>query len=58
MLVVMPTDPRALVDLLMYLEKNFSMEICGRSLAFDLLRILRLSLRAVTKYGKRRSRYE
>jgi len=54
----MPTDPRALVDLLMYLEKNFSMEICGRSLAFDLLRILRLSLRAVTKYGKRRSRYE
>jgi hypothetical protein len=61
LLVVMPTDPKALVDLLMYLEKNFSVlppEIAtgasnGQSLAFDLLRTVRLSLRDIAKYGKR-----
>jgi hypothetical protein len=60
LLVVMPTDPKALVDLLMYLEKNFSVlppEIAagasnGESLAFDLLRTVRLSLRQIAKYGK------
>jgi hypothetical protein len=45
---------------LFYLEKNFSVlppEIAcgdsnGQSLAFDLLRTVRLSLRAISKYGK------
>jgi hypothetical protein len=49
LLVAMPTDPRGLVDLLMYLEKNFSIlpqESCGRSLAFDLLRA------PFTRYGR------
>jgi hypothetical protein len=49
----MPTDRRALVDLLLYLEKNFSVlpqEFCGRSLAFDLLRTMRL--RKYEGYGK------
>jgi hypothetical protein len=39
----------------LYLEKNFSLlpqECCGRSLAFDLLRTMRLSLRKIAKYGK------
>jgi len=51
----MPTDPKALADLLMYLEKHFSLlppEINGKSLAFDLLRTMRLSLRHIAKYGK------
>jgi hypothetical protein len=55
LLIVMPTDRRALVDLLLYLEINFSVlpqECRGRSLAFDLLRTLRLSLRRSEKYGK------
>ena len=55
LVICMPTDPRALVDLLLYLEKNFSIlpqEISGRSLAFDLLRTTRLSLRKVARYGK------
>jgi hypothetical protein len=55
LLICMPTDPRALVDLPLYLEKHFSVlpqEICGRSLAFELLHIVRLSLRKITKYGK------
>ena len=55
MVTVMPTDRRALVDLLLYLEKNFSVlpqEFCGRSLAFDLLRTMRLSLRKQARYGK------
>jgi hypothetical protein len=60
LLVVMPTEPKALVDLLFYLEKNFSVlppEIAcgasnGQSLAFDVLRTVRLSLRAISKYGK------
>jgi hypothetical protein len=60
LLVVMPTDLKALVDLLLYLEKNFSVlppEIAcgvsnGQSLAFDLLRTVRLSLREIAKYGK------
>jgi hypothetical protein len=48
LVIIMPTDRRALVDLLLYLEKNFSalpQEICGRSLAFELLHTMRLSLR-------------
>jgi hypothetical protein len=61
----MPTDPKGLVDLLMYIEKNFTSlpaeVVCGgdfggmprvESLAFNLLRTMRLSLRAVAKYGK------
>jgi hypothetical protein len=55
LVIVMPTDRRALVDLLLYLEKNFSVlpqEFCGRSLAFDLLRTMRLSLRKYEGYGK------
>jgi hypothetical protein len=57
----MPTDPKALVDLLLYLEKNFTavpQEIIrgaggsAQSLAFDLLRTVRLSLREIAKYGK------
>jgi hypothetical protein len=60
LLICMPTDPKGLVDLLMYLEKNFSTlppeiihaGINGQSMAFDLLRTLRLTLREVVKYGK------
>jgi hypothetical protein len=55
LVIAMPTDRRALVDLLMYLEKNFSVlpqEICGRSLAFDLLRIMQMSLRKSEGCGK------
>jgi hypothetical protein len=58
--IIAPTDLRALVDLLMYLEKNFSTlpqtishgSACEQSIAFSLLRTMRLSLRAVAKYGK------
>jgi hypothetical protein len=58
--IIAPTDLRALVDLLMYLEKNFStlpatVSHSGsseQSIAFSLLRTMRLSLRAVAKYGK------
>ena len=58
--IIEPTDLRALVDLLMYLEKNFSTlpatithgGSCEQSIAFSLLRTMRLSLRAVAKYGK------
>ena len=61
LLVVMPTDLKALIDLMLYLEKNFSLlppEIaCGasnsQSLAFTLLQTVRLSLREIAKYGKR-----
>jgi hypothetical protein len=56
LVVCMPTDPRALVDLLLYLEQHFSVlpeEISGRSLAFDLLKTVRLSLRRIENYGKR-----
>jgi hypothetical protein len=55
LLVTMPTDPKGLVDLLMYLEKNFSVlpqELCGRSLALELLRTMRLSLRRIARDGK------
>jgi hypothetical protein len=55
LVVVMPTSPRALVDLLLYLEKHFTtlpQEVNGRSLAFDLLRTVRLSLRKIAQYGK------
>ena len=54
----MPTDIKALVDLLVYLGKNISVPelACGasngQSLAFELLRTVRLSLRATSKYGK------
>ena len=47
-----PTDIRALVHLLMYLEKKFTIlpqEMVGRSLAFDLLRTMRLSLRKIAR---------
>ena len=51
LLIVMLTEPKALVDLPFYLEKNFSVlppEIAcgvsnGQSLAFDLLRTVRLA---------------
>ncbi|MCG2639671.1 MULTISPECIES: hypothetical protein [Bradyrhizobium] len=60
LLIVMPTDLKALVDLLLYLEKNFSLlppEIAtgvsnGQTLAFTLLQTVRLSLRRIAKYGK------
>jgi hypothetical protein len=55
LVVVMPTDLKALCDLTMYLEKHFTAlpeEVNGRSLAFYLLHTVRLSLRAVAKYGK------
>jgi len=60
LLICMPTDPKALVDLLLYLERNFSVlpqEImrgggAGESLAFYLLRTVRLSLRPIARYGK------
>jgi hypothetical protein len=53
----LPADqaPGALVDLLLYLEKHFTTlprEVNGRSLAFDLLRTVRLSLRKIAQYGK------
>ena len=54
-MIVMPTDHKALVDLLLYLEQNFSVlpqEFHGRSLAFNLLRTMRLSLRRYARYGK------
>jgi hypothetical protein len=57
LLITMPTERRALVDLLLYLEKNFTVlpqEISDRSLAFDLLRTMRLSLRRYEKYGQGR----
>jgi hypothetical protein len=60
LLICMPTDPKGLVDLSLYLEKNFSVlpqEIThgagtSQSLAFDLLRTVRLSLREIAKYSK------
>jgi hypothetical protein len=66
LLICMPTDPKGFVDLLMYLEKNFSVlpqEIthgasATQSLGFDLLRTVRLSLRAIAKYGKHGPDYE
>jgi hypothetical protein len=56
LLICMSTDIRGLVDLLMYMEKNFTVlppEIVhyanggGQSLAFDLLKTARLSLREI-----------
>jgi hypothetical protein len=59
LLICMSTDLRALVDLLMYPEKNFSvlpLELWqnggSSSLAFYMLRTMRLSLRRVAQYGK------
>jgi len=58
LLICMPTDPKGLIDVLMYLEKNFSVlpqEVFsshnggGQSLAFYLLRTVRLSLRQAFK---------
>jgi hypothetical protein len=65
LLIVMPTEPTAPVDLLFYLEKNFSVlppEIAcasnGQSLAFDLLRTARLSLRAIRRMANMGRRHE
>jgi hypothetical protein len=60
LLVCLPTDPKGLVDLLLYLEKNFSTlppELIhagsdGQSLAFDLLRTMRQTIRELVRYGK------
>ena len=60
LLICMPTDPKALVDLLLYLEKNFTTlpaemihaSNSGQSLAFDLLRTMRLTIREIVRYGK------
>jgi hypothetical protein len=64
LLICMPTDPKGLVDLLMYLEKNFSVlpqEIsqgagANQSLAFDLLRtpIMKRRRRSVSKRNRQR----
>jgi hypothetical protein len=51
----MPTDIQALVDLLLYLEQNFGVlphELRNQSLAFFMLRTVRLSLRAIARHGK------
>jgi hypothetical protein len=56
LVIVMPTDRRALVDLLLYLQNNFSVlpqEIVGRSLALKLLQTMRLSLRKLKDTGRR-----
>lgn len=63
LLICMPTDPKGLVDLLLYLEQNFSVlpdEITSgshksESLAFNLLRTVRLSLREISGLRKGRS---
>jgi hypothetical protein len=65
LLICMPTDPKGLVDLLQYLEHNFSvlpeeMRSCrgsnsSESLAFNLLRTVRLSLREIAGLRKGRS---
>ncbi|WP_143199282.1 hypothetical protein [Bradyrhizobium sp. NAS80.1] len=50
-----PADPKALVDLLLYMEKNFTtlpQEVVGRSLALNLIHTVPMSLRKITKYGK------
>ena len=60
LVIVMPTELKGLVDLLLYLERNFSAlpqevtrgQPAEESLAFNLLRTVRLSLREVAKYGK------
>jgi hypothetical protein len=63
LLICMPTDPKGLVDLLLHLEQNFSVlpnEITSgshksESLAFNLLRTVRLSLRGISGLRKGRS---
>jgi hypothetical protein len=55
LLVCTPHDPRGLVDLLLYLEQNWTVmprEFDHKSTAFAILRSMRLSLRAVAKIGK------
>lgn len=55
LLVDMPTDLHGLIDLMMYMEKNFSLlpqELNGKSLALTLLKTVRLSLRHVAANGK------
>jgi hypothetical protein len=62
LLICMPTDPKGLVDLLLYLEQNFSVlpseltssGIKSESLAFHLLRTVRLSLREIARLRKGR----
>jgi hypothetical protein len=52
LMIVMPTEHRALIDLLLYLEQNFSLlprEINEQSTVLSLLRTMRISLR---RYGK------
>lgn len=53
LIICMPTDRRALIDLLIYLEKNFSIlpkeMASGDSMALYLLRTMRLSLRKIEK---------
>jgi hypothetical protein len=55
LLIERPTDLKGFVDLLMYMEQNFSTlppEVGGNSLGLELVKTLRLSLRSLTKYGK------
>ncbi|MCV0385867.1 MAG: hypothetical protein K5821_05470 [Nitrobacter sp.] len=63
LLIVMPTDVKGLIELLLYLERNFTVLPQAityngggttNSLAFDLLRTVRLSLREIAK-GQRSS---
>jgi hypothetical protein len=55
LLIVMPTDRRALVDLLLYLEQNFTIlpqEMTKHSVTFEILRTVRLSLRRMEDDGQ------
>jgi hypothetical protein len=60
LVIIMPTDLKALVHVMMYLERSFSTlppEIIrtgdnGEALALILVRTVRLSLREIAKYGK------
>jgi hypothetical protein len=52
-----PAEPKAMIDWCLYMEKHFSLlpqELMGQSLSLHLLKIVRLSLRKIAKYGKRR----
>lgn len=55
LIVCSPTDTRGLVDLLLYLEQNWTVMPPGfdhKSTAFNLLRSVRLSLRGVHKHER------
>lgn len=55
LVICMSTDTRGLVDLLLYLEQNWTIlpdEMHKKSVAFELLRSMRLSLRGVLKESK------